>query len=202
MNPILGLARMLDGILQLYLWVIFGEIIISWLPPTVDHPVLPKIKHILQGLTEPVFSFFRQTFHLDRYSIPVDLAPLAAILAIHVVRLFVGQASRGMSPISVLFGLVFSTLDFLLMIYFWIVAVAAFLAVMVCFFAYHPWAKISIPFLSKLTDPVFEFFRTLFKSDLHIRFSSYPNPLDAAPLLILLLIAVVRSLLLTLASSI
>ena len=66
MNPFVGLARLIDGILQVYLWIIFGTIIFSWIPIAPHNLTAQKMKHILQLLTKPVFSFFRRTLRLDR----------------------------------------------------------------------------------------------------------------------------------------
>ncbi len=202
MNLFVGLARLIDGILQFYLWIIFGAIILSWIPLAPHNLTALKIKHTLQLLTEPVFAYFRRVFRLHRYAVPVDLAPLAVILVIHLFRLVVVQTLYGASPISALFHVILSMADLLLLVYFWVVAIAAFFAIMTCFFAYHPWANISIPFLSKMTAPLFAFFRDRLKLNFYIHFSRFSNPLDLTPFLVLVFIAFIRFLLFALGATI
>lgn len=195
MNPLIGLANLLDLVLEIYLWLIFISIILSWIPLSTSNPTVQKGLWFLDRATEPVFGFFRRTFRLNRYTVPFDITPLVVILAIYFLRIFAVQTLRNMAPVSNLIQAVFYTLNFVLTLYFWVVLIAAVLAVMVCFFPTHPWAGVRLPLIQNLTEPVFGFFRRVFRSHLQIRFGNFAQPLDAAPFLVLALIYIGKQLL-------
>jgi YggT family protein len=197
MNPLIGLANLLDLVLEVYLWIIFISIILSWIPLASSHPTAQKALWFLDRATEPVFGFVRRTFRLNRYTAPLDVTPLVVILAIYFLRIFVVQTLRNMAPVSNLVQAVFYTLNFVLTLYFWVVLIAGVLAVMVCFFPTHPWAGVRLPLIHNLTEPVFGFFRRLFRSHLQIHFHDFAQPLDAAPFLVLALIYIGKRLFLS-----
>lgn len=199
MNPLSGIANLLDLALEVYLWIIFAAVLFSWFPLSPYNPAAQKIIRFLHNATEPVFAVFRRTFQLHRYTAPLDVTPLVVILTIYFLRIFAVQTLRNMSPVSNFFQAVLYTLFFVLNIYFWIVAVAAFFVVMVCFFPYHAVSRTQLPFIKTLTEPVFEFFRRLFRSRLQIAFHNVPRPLDASPFLALALIFFLKRLLIGMA---
>lgn len=199
MNPLSGLANLIDAALEVYIWIIFIAVILSWMPITTTNPNTAKLARFFDRATEPVFTFFRKVCRLDRISSPIDIAPLIVILAIYFFRMFVVQSMRNMNPLGNLFQAVFYTLYFLLNIYFWIVVFVAVVAVAACFWPYHPIARMRIPLIDRLTSPVFAFFRKTLHSPLEIQLQNSALPLDAAPFLTLLAIYLLKRLLLALA---
>ncbi|GAK53511.1 Yggt family protein [Candidatus Moduliflexus flocculans] len=202
MNPLIGLANLIDLALEVYIWIIFIAVILSWIPRSTMNPNTAKIARFFDRATEPVFTFFRKVCRLDRFSSPIDIAPLIVILAIYFFRMFVVQSMRNMNPLGNLLHALFYTVYFLLNIYFWIVAFAAVVVVAACFWPHHPIAQIRIPLLDRLTRPVFEFFRRVLHSPLEIHIQNAAMPLDAAPFLSLLAIYLLKRLLLALTMSV
>ncbi len=202
MNPLIGLANLIDLVLEVYIWIIFIAVMLSWIPVSTANPNTAKFVRFFARATEPVFTFFRKVFRLDRLSSPIDIAPLIVILAIYFFRMFVVQTMRNMNLFGNLFHAVFYTLHFLFNIYFWIVVFAAVVVVVACFWPYHPMARMRIPLIDRLTEPVFAFFRRVFRSPLEIQLQNAAQPLDAAPFVTLLAIYLIKRLLLVLAMSV
>ena len=190
-----GLANLLDFALEIYLWIIFISIILSWVPLSPHNPTAQTIMLFLHRATSPVFGFFRRIFRLQRYTSPIDITPMIVILAIHFLRLFAVQTLRNMSPLRNFFLALFSTANFVLTIYFWIVVIAAFFIFMEYFFPYHPIGRMRIPLIANITEPVFDFLRRLFHAGLRVELRDYPDPLDLAPLLVLAALYLIRNLL-------
>ena len=199
MNPIISLANLIDLALEVYLYIIFIAVILSWIRLTPSDPTTASVLRFFDRATEPVFSFFRRAFRLERYTSPIDLTPLFVIVAIYFFRLFVVQTMRNMNLIGNLLQAIFYTAYFLLNIYFWIVVVAVFLSVMACFWPYHPMSQMRVPLIDRLTEPVCAFFKRLFKSPLEMQFQNAAAPLDASPLVVLLAIYLAKRLLIVLA---
>ena len=198
MNPLAGLANLLDLVLEVYIWIIFIAVMLSWIPISMTNPNTAKLARFFDRATEPVFTFFRKACRLDRVSSPIDIAPLIVILAIYFFRMFVVQSMRNMNPLGNLLQAVFYTLYFLLNIYFWIVVFVAVVVVAACFWPYHPIARMQVPLINRLTSPVFAFFRKIFHSPLEIQLQNTALPLDAAPFVTLLAIYLLKRLLLVL----
>jgi len=199
MTPLTGLANLIDLALEVYIWIIFIAVMLSWIPITTTNPNTAKLVRFFTRATEPVFTFFRKALRLDRFSSPIDIAPLIVILAIYFFRMFVVQSMRNMNPLGNLLQALFYTVYFLLNIYFWIVVFVAVVAVAACFWPYHPIARMRIPLIDRLTSPVFESFRKILHSPLEIQLQNASMPLDAAPFVTLLAIYLLKRLLLALA---
>ncbi len=73
-------------------------------------------------------------------------------------------------------------------IVFAIVMIPAILAVVACFWPYHPMVLNRIPEIDKFTLPVFSFFRRVCHSSLEIEFHEGAQSLDIAPFILLLLV--------------
>ena len=188
MSPFAGLATILDLLLELYLWIVFAAILLSWIPLLPQNPNVQKIIRLLHGATEPVFAFFRKHVPLSRYTAPLDITPLFAIMAIYFLRIFVVQSLKNGNPVVNLIQALLYMLHFLLGLYLWIVLIAAIQAVMQCFFPRQPLAFMRIPLVDSLTTPLLDRLRKLFRSPLHAHFQGYTQALDLAPFLLLLLI--------------
>jgi YggT family protein len=82
-NFIKALAHVLDIVLGIYMWLIIGRAILSWVNPDPYNPIV----RFLYNVTEPVLGFFRRTFPLVYGG--MDLAPLVVLLIIVFLQRFV-----------------------------------------------------------------------------------------------------------------
>jgi len=80
-KALVALAKTLDFVLRIYIWVIIIGAIISWVNPDPYHPVVRTIRR----LTEPVLSPIRRI-------IPpiagIDFSPVVAIFLVYLVQEF------------------------------------------------------------------------------------------------------------------
>jgi len=75
-NIILGIAKVLEVVLNIYMWVIIIRALISWVSPDPYNPIV----QILTRMTEPVLTPIRKL--VPPYRIGIDLSPLIAVLLI------------------------------------------------------------------------------------------------------------------------
>ncbi len=75
-NIILGIASVLDVVLNIYMWVIIIRALISWVNPDPYNPIV----QILTKLTDPVLRPISKL--VPPHKIGVDLSPLIAVLAV------------------------------------------------------------------------------------------------------------------------
>ncbi len=75
-NIILGIAKVLDVVLNIYMWVIIIRALISWVNPDPYNPIV----QMLTKVTEPVLGPIRKL--VPPYKVGIDFSPLIAILAI------------------------------------------------------------------------------------------------------------------------
>jgi YggT family protein len=75
-NVILGIAKVLDVALNIYMWVIIIRALISWVNPDPYNPIV----QFLTRITEPVLRPIRKL--APPYKIGVDLSPLIAVLIV------------------------------------------------------------------------------------------------------------------------
>jgi YggT family protein len=82
-NLIKALAQVIDIVLSIYMWLIIGRAILSWVNPDPYNPIV----RFLYNVTEPVLEFFRRRFPLVYGGL--DLAPLVILLIIVFLQRFV-----------------------------------------------------------------------------------------------------------------
>jgi YggT family protein len=75
-NIILGFTRVLEIVLEMYMWVIIIRALISWVNPDPYNPIV----QMLTRVTEPVLRPIRKL--APPYRIGIDLSPFIAILII------------------------------------------------------------------------------------------------------------------------
>ena len=75
-NIIMGIAKVLDILLELYMWVIIIRALISWVNPDPYNPIV----QVLARMTDPVLRPIRKL--APPYKVGVDLSPLIATLVI------------------------------------------------------------------------------------------------------------------------
>ena len=75
-NIILGIAKVLEIVLEIYMWVIIIRALISWVNPDPYNPIV----QVLTRLTEPVLRPIRKL--VPAYKVGLDFSPLIAVLII------------------------------------------------------------------------------------------------------------------------
>jgi YggT family protein len=75
-NIIAGITRVLDIILEVYMWVIIIRALISWVSPDPYNPIV----QLLSRLTEPMLRPIRKL--VPPHKVGIDLSPLIAVLFI------------------------------------------------------------------------------------------------------------------------
>jgi len=81
-NLIVALARVIDVLLTLYLWVVVISALISWVNPDPYNPIV----RILRNLTEPILSRLRRLLPLT--GMGIDFSPVVLILIIYFLQWF------------------------------------------------------------------------------------------------------------------
>jgi len=84
-NFIIALAKVIDIILTVYMWIIVARALISWVNPDPYN----KIVIFLYRVTEPVLQQIRKI--IPRHSLPIDFAPLVVLLIIIFLQYFLVQ---------------------------------------------------------------------------------------------------------------
>ena len=75
-NVIVGFAKVLQVVLNIYMWVIIIRALISWVNPDPYNPIV----RFMTRVTEPVLSPLRRL--APTYKMGIDLSPMIAILII------------------------------------------------------------------------------------------------------------------------
>lgn len=81
-NLIVALAKIIDVVLTLYMWVIIAQALISWVNPDPYNPIV----RFLYRVTEPVLAPIRRW--LPMRGMGVDFSPLIVILVIYFLQWF------------------------------------------------------------------------------------------------------------------
>jgi len=82
-NVILGFARVLGVVLDIYMWVIIIRALLSWVNPDPYNPIV----QFLTRITEPVLRPLRKL--VPPFRLGIDLSPLIAILIIYFLEIAV-----------------------------------------------------------------------------------------------------------------
>jgi YggT family protein len=85
-NFLVAIAKILNIGLTIYMWVIIGRAIISWVNPDPYNPIV----RFLNSVTEPVLHPIRRRLPLSLGGI--DFSPVIVILAIIFLQSFVVQS--------------------------------------------------------------------------------------------------------------
>lgn len=80
-----GIVGLVDGILNLYMWVIIIRAFVSWIRPDPYNPIV----QFLYRVTDPFLNVIRRYLPQSLWSTGIDFSPLVGILLIVVVRLFI-----------------------------------------------------------------------------------------------------------------
>lgn len=81
-NFLVAIAKILNIGLSLYMWIIIGRAIISWVNPDPYNPIV----RFLNAVTEPILSPIRRKIPINLGGI--DFSPILVILAIIFIQSF------------------------------------------------------------------------------------------------------------------
>ena len=84
-NFLIAVAKMIDIVLSLYMWLIIGRAVISWVSPDPYNPIV----RFLLSVTEPVLYPIRRRLPILG---GIDFSPIIVILAIIFVQNFLVQS--------------------------------------------------------------------------------------------------------------
>lgn len=90
-NFIMALAQLLDFLLSVYLWMVVGRAVISWVNADPHNPVV----RFLYEVTEPLLSRIRRLLPLSMGGI--DFSPMILILAIMFLQSFLVPTLKQMA---------------------------------------------------------------------------------------------------------
>jgi YggT family protein len=79
-NLIIFIAQTLEGLLQLYFWVVIISALMTWIEPNPYNPIV----RFIYAVTEPLFEWIRE--HLPVNFGGIDFSPLVVILGISFLQ--------------------------------------------------------------------------------------------------------------------
>ncbi|HOJ52454.1 MAG TPA: YggT family protein [Syntrophales bacterium] len=81
-NFLIALARVIDVVLTIYLWIVIVSAVISWVNPDPYNPIV----RFLRRVTEPILSRLRRLLPLT--GLGIDFSPVVLILIIYFLQWF------------------------------------------------------------------------------------------------------------------
>lgn len=81
-NLIVALAKIIDLALTIYIWIIIGRALISWVNPDPYNPIVT----FLYRATEPVLAPVRRLIPIR--GLGIDIAPIIVIMIIYFLQMF------------------------------------------------------------------------------------------------------------------
>ena len=85
-NLLAAIAKVLDVVLVMFMWVVISRAILSWVSPDPYNPIV----RFIHNITEPVLYQIRKRLPLNFGGI--DFSPILVLLAIIFLRQFVVQS--------------------------------------------------------------------------------------------------------------
>jgi YggT family protein len=85
-NFLMGVAKILDLVLQIYMWLIIARAVLSWVSPDPYNPIV----RFLHRATDPVLYWVRRRIPIAFGGI--DFSPILVILAIVFLQSFLVQS--------------------------------------------------------------------------------------------------------------
>jgi len=79
-NLIFWVISTLQSILNIYFWIVFIAVILTWIEPNPYNPIV----RFLYAITEPVFDFVRE--HMPVVFGGIDLSPMVVLIAIGFIQ--------------------------------------------------------------------------------------------------------------------
>ena len=81
-NFLLAIAKVVDGVLFIYMWIMIARVVLSWVSPDPYNPIV----RFIHNITEPVLFQIRR--RLPMVFGGIDLSPVLVFLAIMFLRTF------------------------------------------------------------------------------------------------------------------
>jgi len=75
---------MIRGLISLYMWVVLIRVVISWISPDPNNPIV----QFLRGITDPVIDALRRVLPRFFWSTGLDFTPLILIIILQLAMLF------------------------------------------------------------------------------------------------------------------
>ncbi len=82
-NLLLGIAKVLDLLLTVYMWIVIFSALISWVNPDPYNPIVK----FLRGVTEPAYRPIRR--YIGGRLGMIDFSPLIVIVVIIFIKTFI-----------------------------------------------------------------------------------------------------------------
>ena len=98
--PVIGyffiaLARVIETVLTIYMWVVVARAVLSWVNPDPYNPIV----RFIHNVTEPVLYRIRQSLPVSYAGI--DFSPIIVFLAIMFLKLWIGPSIEWISGIFI-----------------------------------------------------------------------------------------------------
>ncbi|OPY09025.1 MAG: YGGT family protein [Syntrophaceae bacterium PtaB.Bin095] len=90
-NLIFALAKIIDMGLTLYMWLIIGRAVVSWVNPDPYNPIV----NFLNRATEPVLAPVRRWIPMG--GLGIDISPVIVIMAIYFLQQFLVRTMMQMA---------------------------------------------------------------------------------------------------------
>ena len=90
-NFVLALARLLELVINAYIWIIIGRAIISWVNPDPYNAIV----RFLHRITEPVLRPVR--YRLPTLAMGLDLSPMVVIFVLYFLDWFLVSTLRDLA---------------------------------------------------------------------------------------------------------
>ena len=90
-NFLFALAKLVEILLGIYMWIVIGRAILSWVNPDPYNPIV----RFLHDVTEPVLSRIRRM--LPALGGSIDFSPMILILAIYFLMSFLVPTLKHMA---------------------------------------------------------------------------------------------------------
>ena len=90
-NFLFALAKLVEILLGVYMWIVIGRAILSWVNPDPYNPIV----RFLHDVTEPVLSRIRRI--IPAFGGGMDFSPMILILAIYFLMSFLVPTLRQMA---------------------------------------------------------------------------------------------------------
>ena len=90
-NFLFALAKLVEILLGVYMWIVIGRAILSWVNPDPYNPIV----RFLHDVTEPVLARIRRI--IPAYGGGMDFSPMILILAIYFLMSFLVPTLKHMA---------------------------------------------------------------------------------------------------------
>jgi YggT family protein len=90
-NFIVALAKIIDLALNIYIWIIIGRALISWVNPDPYNPIVT----FLYRATEPVLAPIRRLIPIR--GLGIDISPIIVIMIIYFLQTFLVKTMMQMT---------------------------------------------------------------------------------------------------------